>query len=101
MERSLERPLVSGFYRLVTLVFNETSKSGYFDPDPLPPSTTSDGVGNTETPTIISVADALGDGTGLEMGRAKVRHESGGGSTDAEEGVGNGGRGVCRRVLCR
>lgn len=31
VKRSLERPLVSGFYRLVTLVFKETAQTGYFD----------------------------------------------------------------------
>lgn len=35
VKRSLERPLVSGFYRLVTLVFRETARAGYFDPPSL------------------------------------------------------------------
>lgn len=42
VKRSLERPLVSGFYRLVTLVFKETARTGYFDDGALqPPSAAS------------------------------------------------------------
>ncbi|CAM9437887.1 unnamed protein product, partial [Discosporangium mesarthrocarpum] len=34
VERSLERPLVSGFYRLVALLFRESSRADYFEQSP-------------------------------------------------------------------
>ena len=48
VKRSLERPLVSGFYRLVTLVFRETARAGYFDPPPLSSASASAGVSDTK-----------------------------------------------------
>lgn len=44
VKRSLERPLVSGFYRLVTLIFRETARAGYFDDPLLSPTNTFDEV---------------------------------------------------------
>lgn len=54
VKRSLERPLVSGFYRLVTLVFRETARAGYFDPPSL--SSPCESSGNSKNDTIMEVS---------------------------------------------
>eukprot|EP00903_Cladosiphon_okamuranus_P011333 g10683.t1 len=90
VRRSLERPLVSGFYRLVTLVFQETARARYFDDHPLNPASTSN-EGN-------SAADDGGSDGGSNSDDVGQREDS----MDARGvGEGQGGKLVCRRVLCR
>lgn len=112
MERSLERPLVSGFYRLITLVFREASRMGYFDPPPLRSNETATRVLKVETVSPGYVVEAIGKGVdgGEERGSGddggyvvSVDPDGGGREEGKVGGVGgrDGGRSICRRVLCR
>lgn len=122
VERCLERPLVSGFYRLITLVFRVTARARYFDMSPSP------GEGSplvdSERPTGFvsgpALVEALGAGEDIpEVGKVGKRtaeavmgREQPGrgikGDSDEEigrvetiEGGSDGGVPVCRRVLRR
>lgn len=53
VKRSLERPLVSGFYRLVTLVFRETARARYFNDRPLQPAAAADEVNDGATLLLL------------------------------------------------
>lgn len=110
MERSLERPLVSGFYRLITLVFREASRTGYFDPPPPPCNEVATPDIKIELATPGSVVEAIGKG--VDGSGERSRDDDRNVCVDAEEGgteqgrVGgadgrDGGRSICRRVLCR
>eukprot|EP00752_Nemacystus_decipiens_P003549 g3275.t1 len=88
VKRSLERPLVSGFYRLVTLVFRETTRARYFDEHPLPPEAASD------------EGSRPAGGSGRRSDNVGVGHD-GGSVTGGGGGEGDGGKLLCRRVLCR
>ncbi|CAM9233124.1 unnamed protein product [Ectocarpus fasciculatus] len=123
VKRSLERPLVSGFYRLVTLVFRETARSGYFDDHTVSLEAPCDeAVLSPPSPGSVVTAIGLDAGGGSLGGAASSSSSSGGGGsggggqghqvsatggsggdqTAAEERVGDGGeRTNCRRVLCR
>lgn len=123
VERCLERPLVSGLYRLITLVFRVTARAKYFDISPSP------GEGNplvdSERRTGFAsgpkpLAEALGAGDDIsEVGKAGKRtaqtvtgrEQPGrgieGGSDEGMRGVekieggSDGGVAICRRVLRR
>lgn len=105
--RSLEFPLVSGFYRLVTLVFRETARAGYFNPPRSHQNTP-----NANNELLLSpaspgpVMDALGLGSGTEEGGGDGGVEGNGGTEGAGGGgehreQRDGGKLVCRRVLRR
>lgn len=91
VERSLERPLVSGFYRLITLVFRETARAGYFDPDPplLSASSSTTHDINAFPMSPGSVVDAIGVGKGNERGGSSESS----GKNKLSDGAGGGGVG--------